>query len=628
MKNTRYKAGLRRRLTAAGATITAAALLAGCSVVDRFFGEDAAEPGPQSNAVTAKEDAGFELGAVQAWKMAYPEPFTEPNPTIPLDMALSFGPVTVLSSYGEMVGVDAGTGYVLWTIDGVGPLSSCAIDDINQLVYCPTYDDQSHGSEVLAVDPADGEATSFEIKGANVPIETWMVEEQEDTLVLFQRGAVTRTDMNGRVLWQQVVEDMGTENVFFQTGPTTILVSEPASSFDTVLDLETGAVLYSGDSSSSPQSDVRGGGRPGRANVQDYSWANDARFEDAKDCLFEVEGALLFAPNNCYTDDTAGVITAYDPQSGEELWQLDAEGTVLGTTSGEALVIAQGMQQVGLRGALTYESITTYRPAEHGEPTDSIPATGSQTVDASTSAPDGIPDCPASTVTLSWAQIPNGWALVCGYSESEPTVWISQFDGATEVTSHEVSETIVGGSPGYRATLPSGSQVEIGFDSPDMRVIHNAGEILSSTGSAASSLPILVIYFVNMGVKEVADAGTLVLDPQDGSTSAGSSPVASGNAPTGPAPSSAYCPAGTTPHFEGETEGFFISICKGPSGYTYVGYSPTAGEMVLPAESQSVRWWATNQSHGYSVSEDALNVYELAGNKNILSQPFIWTRQY
>ncbi len=94
-------------------------------------------------------------------------------------------------------------------------------------------------------------------------------------------------------------------------------------------------------------------------------------------------------------------------------------------------------------------------------------------------------------------------------------------------------------------------------------------------------------------------------------------------------PSSDFCPSGSSPYAEGETESFYVSICRSSSGqFTYVGYSPSAGSMVLPAEDLGGHWHASNQSHGYSVSSSYLDVYELGSGGNVVHEPFLWTRQY
>ena len=231
--------------------------------------------------------------------------------------------------------------------------------------------------------------------------------------------------------------------------------------------------------------------------------------------------------------------------------------------------------------------------------------------------PTGLPSCPGTTITLSWAELTNGWVLVCGYSASQPAVWMSQFGGAGDVTSGDVSYSSSAGAESYQAVLPSGSVVRLASDSSDVEVLMNAGDIQDSWGSQVSALPILTVYFVNLGAKQVGgDWATAEPGVNMAPSTSGRTPSATSNAPTTPHPSSDFCPVGSTPYAEGETE------------YTYVGYSPTAGTMVLPAEDLGTRWYASNQSHGYSVSSSYLDVYELDSGKNIIHQPFIWTRQY
>lgn len=620
---------VRRLLGIAAVLGLLSTVVGGCSFLPGSPSEWFSKSSTPSGQGAPDASASFSNGAVDAWSMSWADPFPAgERPVVHPYMAVAFGPSIVFGSYGDMIAVDSATGESLWTLDGVDSIHRCAADPKEGLLLCPVPPGEQPSDELVVIDVETGKTEPLPIEG--IGSSAGEVKKVDDTLVLCGGDQVSRIDMNGRVLWQQEVQTEGTETQHCVVTADTVEVREPSVKRVSALDLETGKILKGGESSEAEDFADTGNPNRGRALAETLPWAADGRFGDAEDCLFQLDGAVLFAPDNCYTGDTSGVVTAYDPASGEPLWEMPLTGSVVADASGQDLITVQGLERSGSKGFYRFRSVTAYRGAMPGEATVSVPTADATESGVAAFVPAQIPECPESTVRLSWAELPGGWALVCGRSEREPVLWMSQLPGASEVSSRDVAFVAAGDSPSYEAIFPSGSIVRISYDSPNVEVVKNTGDIKDGSGSQTNQLPITIIYFINLGAKRF-ESPTPAATPSAAPEAARPPqrvPAPSQDVRTTPAPSSAYCPGGTTPYFEGETEGFFISICEGRSGYTYVGYSPSVGEMILPAENQGSGWWASTSSHGYSVSGNYLDVYDLGDNENILHEPFIWTRQY
>lgn len=132
------------------------------------------------------------------------------------------------------------------------------------------------------------------------------------------------------------------------------------------------------------------------------------------------------------------------------------------------------------------------------------PAAGSEASSGSAGAhavdvPDFIPACPGDTTLLAWAEIPNGWVLVCGVDESQPTVWMSEVKGVKE-TSNLVTyqpaasnSTTYAGNGSYTAELADGATMQLEFAPATLR-------IASASGKAVEQTSVLIIYFVSLGM--------------------------------------------------------------------------------------------------------------------------------
>ena len=133
--------------------------------------------------------------------------------------------------------------------------------------------------------------------------------------------------------------------------------------------------------------------------------------------LFEADGlkpggarVLPGAIVGSSTDTALGLI-GVDPESGDALWRQDLPADSYIMHDGTGVVTVQQATSRAESDALTF-----YRPVESaGGDAETAQA-------ASVTIPDSIPyDCPADTILLAWAELPDGWVLVCGITLDEPT---------------------------------------------------------------------------------------------------------------------------------------------------------------------------------------------------------------
>ncbi|MGO1316001.1 MAG: hypothetical protein ACTMIR_03045 [Cellulomonadaceae bacterium] len=108
-----------------------------------------------------------------------------------------------------------------------------------------------------------------------------------------------------------------------------------------------------------------------------------------------------------------GEAVAVDALSGDTLWHLDLTGRTVPAAAPQGALVALSDDR---------RSLARYVPAP--------PGTASAVVEAGTA--DGVPDCPGDTVRLAWAQLTDGWVLVCGYSAAEPTYWAMTLGSAAD----------------------------------------------------------------------------------------------------------------------------------------------------------------------------------------------------
>ena len=188
----------------------------------------------------------------------------------------------------------------------------------------------------------------------------------------------------------------------------------------------------------------------------------------------------LFQPSsNGYS--VGGPITGYSLSSNEKLWTLDQpEGVSPFDTPGSGALIAVNWPE-DYSGATTIYGIL---PAESAGPTYETVA-----------APSGIPACPDETILLAWAQLDNGWVLVCGISAEQPTVFIvgGEVSGGGSTAQVEGAEVIYNAEAGrYTAVLEDGRRAWLEH-SPSVLGIKD------SAGATTSQASVLRIFFVTLG---------------------------------------------------------------------------------------------------------------------------------
>lgn len=116
--------------------------------------------------------------------------------------------------------------------------------------------------------------------------------------------------------------------------------------------------------------------------------------------------------------------------------------------------------------------------------------------------PAGMPGCPSSTILLAWAELPNGWVLVCGYTTDQPTLWVSSIDGVETRTEsvHYFAATdssTQAGGPAYFSSTAEGSS-QLSFSPATLRSEDTFGSIQFQSS-------VLMIYFVDLGYSAPAE---------------------------------------------------------------------------------------------------------------------------
>ena len=625
--------------------VAGALLLSGCSLKLPWSNTDESEDNGSASAAPSVADPNksFTTGAIELWEADAAELFNQtPDPGTPITvhpvMTQAFGSVLVFGGYEKTLAIDAPTQRVLWEKDNVGPLGHCAIDATNDMLYCPAdWGPAGSLEEIVAINVRSGKSDQIQVNGlASEPSSgIGHIEAVPGGLVIYGYNTVFRTDFSGKVLWQRALGSDITDDRKMTVAPSSVLISDFAKGSATVLDLETGNTTYQGSRDGVHELEFPETVYDHLPDTQQFSWDTGEIFEGREECVFTAGTVVLFAPDNCDYGAGRGDVTAFDPQTGVPLWELEIDGTILQEGSISHLTTVKGLERYGGNGIYKFKSVAVYGPVGPGQAADSRPVSieaEAQTQTSTDSAAGRMPECPAGATALSWAELSNGWVMVCGTAVAEPTIWMSQYANSDVATSGEV----VYDSQGYETVLPSGTKLRLDYNSPAVQVLANMGDIKDSSGSIVNVLPIATVYFTNLGTKDVqgervgADPGaSSVPRAPDPSESVARTPEVS---PTSPNPSLAstdLCPAGSTAHFEGETENFFVTICQDPLGnLSYVGLAKEGGSIVLDAQVRGTGWYAATESHGYSVGLTNLYAYDLETNAPAVDEAFIWTQQY
>lgn len=235
------------------------------------------------------------------------------------------------------------------------------------------------------------------------------------------------------------------------------------------------------------------------------SWVSDISIACTSSCEYDpiyidtVGAAVVHArgpqPDFYVPESVQNTVFGFDPFTGTPVWKIEGNRYLM-DLGPEYLALLSLEENTDFPYPL---SLTIYRPALPGEATATIPLAG-QTVNVDVDKPDMIPDCPGDTQLLSWAELANGWILVCGVSESEPTYWLASL-GSEQYESDAVTWGDSGGSSGgssdlspwYEATLPDGQVMRLDFSPSSFRIVDADGQVSLQTS-------VLLIYFVNMGI--------------------------------------------------------------------------------------------------------------------------------
>ena len=244
--------------------------------------------------------------------------------------------------------------------------------------------------------------------------------------------------------------------------------------------------------------------------TDEQAWSTQALLiqDSIGSCLVAAGDVVVNAPDNCFNyyefdPGRTGTATAYWPENGDELWTLQVTGAVMQSSSPDILLTVD-TASYGYEGQGQFNEMTVYGPATPNEPTASVlvgGVPGGET--APLVKPAAIPDCPGSTELLAWAELTNGWVLVCGISESEPTYWAASVGGAPVVTSDHVAyvplssdglPVTAGGDVSswrYLAMLPNGDEMRLDYSPATFGQTDAAGNTVLQES-------VLLIFFVNL----------------------------------------------------------------------------------------------------------------------------------
>lgn len=193
----------------------------------------------------------------------------------------------------------------------------------------------------------------------------------------------------------------------------------------------------------------------------------------------EIDDGRLPGPNLLL--DKQGTVlrggTAYDSLTGEVLWKFAGGEVPNGgwVTDAGLMVLGGGCPECSRAGGSeTSSTLTLFAPGGSGGTEVSLPA-NEEGAENSAEAPEFIPDCPAKTTLLAWAELHDGWLVVCGVSALEPTYFAYQpSDGSSPLYSVGYSDPTGAAAKGavqwddglgrYIAEMEDGLRITLDYD--------------------------------------------------------------------------------------------------------------------------------------------------------------------
>ncbi|MBP1324947.1 hypothetical protein JOF28_000179 [Leucobacter exalbidus] len=366
--------------------------------------------------------------------------------------------------------IDGDTGAVAWTEDGLGRPDSCVLNDDHTEGVCATSEAQVVGFNAAGL--------TF-----RVPSELGVVQRFGDELRVLEPAAIVSRSMTGKELASEPVSGEAGWNVNNASNPDCVWLAGG----DTV--------SYAGDGCSAPDDevlvksttftwDIAGTDKP--VILIDDAQSLRAFDAESRKKLWTIDGALpgwYQAPQIVERESGDGVLVwkeaaakfaVVDLRTGTEtVVDTNVSDRNIAVSGGQVLAFSgptdQALSEVAIFDGETGAEVYTGSFAEvtdvaeviggpagvifsHYYCTDCSTAEGSHRLDSYTfmgavqgataagtaatgaSLPGSITEeCPAKTDTYAWAEFVDGWVLVCGLSQSEPTFMAYQEAGSSNV---------------------------------------------------------------------------------------------------------------------------------------------------------------------------------------------------
>lgn len=196
-------------------------------------------------------------------------------------------------------------------------------------------------------------------------------------------------------------------------------------------------------------------------------WGFESPLEEfTKPDVLDPTGIVMFGHGD--------VVEAHDVFAGTRLWTLRTEGEYLLSQPPGGLV------------SMSHDRTTL---VAYGPATPTVTRVV-RIDDEAIDIPSDVPDCPAGTLLLAWAELDDGWVIVCGYTLSEPTYWAMNVPAYGFVESESVIWDSA--SVGYRAVLPGGAQAWLDH-TPAVLGVAAPG------GNTEVQRSVVIIIFVQIG---------------------------------------------------------------------------------------------------------------------------------